>query len=181
MKKIYFLILVCAVPLSLFGQPGNRQYLGNTYQDLSISEITGWEKYRRTEYTYDSNGNYTEINSYWWSSDTNKWYVYHHHDYYYDTNGNMTDHYDYEWSKSSNEWVGQHHDKYIYDSVGNRIEDIRWASDPGVPELVEYWRHLYAYDSAGNEIERINYLWNYTSEWINWNTDKLKGEKDENK
>ena len=101
-----FIGAILLVHFSLFGQPGIKQNLGNTSQDLNTSEIAAWEKYRRTVWTYDSNGNYTEINSYLWSKDTNKWYV------------------------------NYHHDKYTYDSVGNRIEDIRWASDPGVASFI---------------------------------------------
>ncbi len=158
----------------------------------SIVELNLWKEV----YTYDANGNNTQIIGFSWDSDLNKLVIESRLEIFYNTNGNYTQIIEYVWDSGQNTWVGLQKIQYTYDINENITQELyySWKSNQWVyglkinltydindnitQELYYYWdldqnvwdnsfKFDYTYDVNGNNTQTIICYWDsYIDSWI---------------
>jgi len=118
-----------------------------------------WVNYGKYEYTYDSNGNLTQEIDYY--LDASQWVNGWKYEYTYDTNGKLTQEIDYSWDGS--QWVNEWKAEYTYNTNGNLTQEIEYYWDAS--QWVIYLKYEYTYDTNGKLTQEIDYYWD-GSQWV---------------
>ena len=134
---------------------------GNLTEILSqIWDGTIWVNNWQDLYTYDSNENLIEWSSQTWNGTV--WVNYLRNLSTYDSNGFLTEILSQIWDGTI--WVNNWQDLYTYDTNGFITESL-WQNWDGTI-FVNSFRFLITYDSNGYLIERILQIWDGTV-WVN--------------
>jgi hypothetical protein len=90
MKKIYLAIILTTFALNLFSQNDHKIVLDSTYNYIEWDTVTNdWKQSSKREYSYDVNGNQTEMIFSLWDTGTSDWKESGKEEYAYDANRNL--------------------------------------------------------------------------------------------
>ena len=135
------------------------------YWDESTSS---WGNNWKSTYTYDDNGNPTEILGHNWDEPTSSWVNEWKGTYTYDNIGNLTEELSQSWDGAISSWVNDSKYTFTYDSNGNRTKELWQYWDGAISSWVNDSKYTFTYDSNGNRAESLSQSWDGAiSSWVN--------------
>jgi len=120
-----------------------------------------WTLNARTNITYDSSGNITEILSEIWSPENNLWQPSTHAEYTYDMGGYETGYFWYHWNEIDQIWEGFYGGTAAYNEFGDYTERVDLGWNDIKTDWEPYSKIEYEYDHS---ISFENILWPYPNE-----------------
>ena len=141
----------------------SRSIMATSLLDSTVEwEFNGQDSVlsRKSEYTYDNDGNTLIRSSYRWSSDIQDWVYFSKSEYTYDSDGNELSYASYDWSSDIQDWIGDYRSgEYTYDNNGNTLSytSYRWSSD--IQDWIVDGKSEYTYDNNGNTLSSTDYNW----------------------
>jgi len=126
-----------------------------------------WEKDSKTEYSYDPNGNISQVINEDWYAANESWVPVGKTEYSYDANDNLIQIIDFTWSVSSNQFINSRKVDRTLDENGLETEALisSWLTPPG--EWVEVWKYEYDYTVNESLLLEIEYVWDEdATDWV---------------
>lgn len=146
-----------------FYDPGGKQ----TKEIIYDREDDGWEPDMMEEFSYDQNGNLSEILISAWDPYMEDWLPYEKEEYSYDNNNNMSAITTYDWDQYEEAWDPRWKDEFTYDATGNMVGEISYTYSTEESEWLPDWKNEITWDDNRNLVEVITYDWDYDlMEWV---------------
>jgi hypothetical protein len=123
------------------------------------NELEEWYKYLRFFYSYDGNGNATQVSALYLLPENNEWVNYINYHYTLDEQGNRVEELNQGWDTASSSWVNTYKHLFAYDESGNLLEEVAYAWAVADNNWKESYKFMYTYDDAGNMLSQISYGW----------------------
>ena len=125
-----------------------------------------WENWLHYLYSYDSNGNNSELRTWTWSCSDEKWLDEKHFIYTYDTAHRLVGEMFLAWSRSSSQWVGKEFHQHEHDSKGHLKSSL--MQTPYNKEWNNHRLRCYSYDDSDRMRSKSEAYWNNSNgEWDN--------------
>jgi len=126
-----------------------------------------WEKDSKTEYSYDGNGNISQVINEEWNTSNEEWVPASKTEYSYDSNEDLIQIIDFTWSVSGNQFI--HSSKVDRTLDENGLETVAmisvWSTPPG--EWVDVWKYEYDYTVNESLLLETEYAWDEdASDWV---------------
>ena len=127
-----------------------------------------WENWLHYAYTYDSNGDNSELRTWVWICADEKWLDEKHFIYTHDTAHRLVSEMYHAWSRGSSQWVKKEFHQHEYDRNGNLEHSLMQTPYNNV------WNNhrlrSYGYDNNGRMRSKTEAYWNNSNgEWENNN------------
>ena len=139
-----------------------------------------WEKDSKTEYSYDGNGNISQVINEEWNTSNEEWVPASKTEYSYDSNEDLIQIIDFTWSVSGNQFI--HSSKVDRTLDENGLETVAmisvWSTPPG--EWVDVWKYEYDYTVNESLLLETEYAWDEdASDWVlSWKAEYTYNEDD---
>lgn len=124
-----------------------------------------WEDSKRTEYSYDSDGNWTGFVYSYWNGPENIWIYGEKQEYAFDAAGNKIMESNYMFDNNAGKWIGGEKWEAEYDENGNQtLRTCYIWYDQWIPSI----KDVLSYDNDGNVSDRANYSYSYRNGAWDW-------------
>jgi hypothetical protein len=139
-----------------------------------------WEKDSKTEYSYDGNGNISQVINEDWNTTNESWVPVGKTEYSYDSNNDLIRIIDYDWSVSGNQYINSSKVDRTLDENGLETEALisSWLAPPG--EWVDVWKYEYDYTVNESLLLETEYAWDGDAmDWeLSWKAEYTYNEDD---
>ena len=134
--------------------------------DFAFTRSGSWARADKAGFTYDVNGNTTQIVWYVWDEELSKWIGEDKSEYTYNNDENVTQHISYAWDTTSGSWVNFYKAQCSYGNYGYISQYIGyyWNAEDG---WLPYTNSEYTHNTTGLLLLESHFYWDTDSgDWV---------------